>query len=128
MKNPKNFDYDKKKPGSTKEYIIQKEFESDRDDINKVFKEPPLIKAIEVNQGSTKIKKTNNSSSKTSVSKNKIKINNSKLSVKKTVRKSFYCGISYIYWIRTNPSPIIKIQIINIYCLFIWIIHHCIGK
>ena len=87
MKNPKNFDYDKKKPGSTKEYIIQKEFESDKDDINKVFKEPPLIKAIEVNQGSTKIKKTNNSSSKTSVSKNKIKINNSKLSVKKTVDK-----------------------------------------
>ena len=88
MKNPQNFDYDKQKPTSTKQYIIKKESESDKDDINKVFKDPPLIKAIEVNQGvSTKIKKSNNSLSKTSISKNKIKVNNSKISMKKTVDK-----------------------------------------
>ena len=58
MKNSKNFDYDKQKPTSTKQHIIQKESESDKDDINKMFKDPPLIKAVEVNQGSsTKIKK-----------------------------------------------------------------------
>ena len=62
MKNPKNFDYDKQKPFSTKQYIIQKESESNKDDINKFLNEPPLIKGIEVTQGPpTKTKKSNKS-------------------------------------------------------------------
>ena len=88
MKNPKNFDYDKQKPKNTKQYIIQKELESNNDDINKIFNEPPLIKAIEVKQGPpSKLKKTNKSTSKSTISKNKMKINDSKLSFKKTVDK-----------------------------------------
>ena len=88
MKNPKNFDFDKQKPNSTKQYIIQKESESDIDDINKIFNNPPLIKAIEVKQGShSKLKKVNKSVSKSTIGKNKMKINDSKLSFKKTVDK-----------------------------------------
>ena len=88
MKNPKNFDYDKQKPNNTKQYIIQKELESNNDDINKIFNEPPLIKAIEVKQGPpSKLKKANKSVSKTTIGKNKMKINDSKLSFKKTVDK-----------------------------------------
>ena len=34
MKNPKNFDYDKQKPSNSKKYIIQKESELNKDDIN----------------------------------------------------------------------------------------------
>ena len=91
MRNPKNFDYDKKKPSDTKQYIIQKEIvsESNKDNIIQILTEPPLIKAIEVNQGTTtKKKKTNTSISKNSTSKNKIKVNNSKISFKKTVDKN----------------------------------------
>ena len=88
MKNPKNFDYDKQKPSSTKKYILQNESDTDKDDINKVYSEPPLIKAIEINQDlPSKVLKTNKSQNKTNVSKNKIKVNNSKLSFKKTVDK-----------------------------------------
>ena len=88
MKNPKNFDYDKQKPFSTKQYIIQKESESNKDDINKFLNEPPLIKGIEISQGPpTKTKKANKSVSKSSIVKKNIKINNSKLTFKKTVDK-----------------------------------------
>ena len=84
MKNPKDFDYDKQKPTSIKKYILQNESETNKDDINKVYSEPPLIKGIEVNQGSpSKVLKSNKSQSKTNVSK-KIKVNNSKLSFKNT--------------------------------------------
>ena len=88
MKNPKNFDYDKQKPFNTKQYIIQKEAQSNKDDSNKFINDPPLIKGIEVNQGlPTKTKKPNKSVSKSSLAKNKLKINNSKLSSIKSVDK-----------------------------------------
>ena len=88
MKNPKNFDFDKKKPSSTKQYVIQKELENNEEDINKIFNQPPLIKAIEVSQPPpTKSKKTNKSLNKSSLSKKKMKINNSKQTFKKTVDK-----------------------------------------
>ena len=89
MKNPEKFDYDKKKPESTKKYVLQKEQISNKDeDYNKIINEPPLIKALDFNQStSSKMKKTNKSKSKTNIPKDKMKINNSKLSFKSTVDK-----------------------------------------
>ena len=89
MKNPENFDYDKKKPANIKKYVLQNEQVSNKDeDYNKIMNEPPLIKGIDFKQNtSTKIKKANKSKSKTNISKDKMKINNSKLSFKSTVDK-----------------------------------------
>ena len=89
MRNPENFDYDKKKPANIKKYVLQNEQVSNKDeDYNKIMNEPPLIKGIDFKQNtSTKIKKTNKSKSKTNISKDKMKINNSKLSFKSTVDK-----------------------------------------
>ena len=89
MRNPENFDYDKKKPANIKKYVLQNEQVSNKDeDYNKIMNEPPLIKGIDFKQNtSTKIKKANKSKSKTNISKDKMKINNSKLSFKSTVDK-----------------------------------------
>ena len=91
MRNPKNFDYDKQRPCRTKQYIVQKELESNNsneEEINKILNEPPLIKAIEVTQPPpAKPKKTNKSLNKSSTSKKKMKINNSKRTFKNTVDK-----------------------------------------
>ena len=113
MKNPKNFDYDKQKPNNTKQYIIQKGSESINDDVDKIFNEPPLIKAIEVKQGPPcKLKKTNKSVSKSTLGKNKMKINDSKLSFKKTVDKKEKIqnldDISNISEIKNSKNIIIK--------------------
>ena len=92
MKNPKNFDYDKQRPNNTKKYIIQGESDiNNKDDYNKIFNEPPLIKVMEINQGPpNKAKKSNKSMSKSSVitnntNTNKLKGNNAKKTNKKTV-------------------------------------------
>ena len=81
MKNPKNFDYDKQKPFSTKPCLIKSETESNNDE----YRKPPINKGVEIAQGGrlTKSPKTN----KSSLSKNKIKNNSSKISYKKTVDK-----------------------------------------
>ena len=57
MKNPKNFDYDKKKPTSTKKRVVQTEEDSKSEDYNKIFKEPPLIKGLEISQNQSKNEK-----------------------------------------------------------------------
>ena len=80
MKNSKNFDYDKKRPSLSKTHITQTESESNKDDYNQLFSEPPLVKGIDLTQ-ETKTKKstkTSKSVSKTSLSitnKNKLKLN-----------------------------------------------------
>ena len=71
MKNAKNFDYDKKKP-SQKKYIIQSETHSKNDDYVQMFKEPPLVKGIEITQD-TKNKKSVKTSK--SVSRTSLKLN-----------------------------------------------------
>ena len=72
MKNAKNFDYDKKKPSSQKKYIIQSETHSKNDDYIQMFKEPPLVKGIEITQD-TKNKKSVKTSK--SVSRTSLKLN-----------------------------------------------------
>ena len=72
MKNAKNFDYDKKKPSSQKKYIIQSETHSKNDDYIQMFKEPPLVKGIEITQ-ETKNKKSVKTSK--SVSRTSLKLN-----------------------------------------------------
>ena len=72
MKNAKNFDYDKKKPSSKKKYIIQSETHSKNDDYIQMFKEPPLVKGIEITQD-TKNKKSVKTSK--SVSRTSLKLN-----------------------------------------------------
>ena len=72
MKNAKNFDYDKKKPTSQKKYIIQSESHSKNDDYVQMFKEPPLVKGIEITQD-TKNKKSVKTSK--SVSRTSLKLN-----------------------------------------------------
>ena len=72
MKNAKNFDYDKKKPSSQKKYIIQSETHSKNDDYVQMFKEPPLVKGIEITQD-TKNKKSVKTSK--SVSRTSLKLN-----------------------------------------------------
>ena len=72
MKNAKNFDYDKKKPSSQKKYIIQTETHSKNDDYIQMFKEPPLVKGIEITQD-TKNKKSVKTSK--SVSRTSLKLN-----------------------------------------------------
>ena len=72
MKNAKNFDYDKKKPSSQKKYIIQSETHSKKDDYIQMFKEPPLVKGIEITQD-TKNKKSVKTSK--SVSRTSLKLN-----------------------------------------------------
>ena len=72
MKNAKNFDYDKKKPTSQKKYIIQSETHSKNDDYIQMFKEPPLVKGIEITQD-TKNKKSVKTSK--SVSRTSLKLN-----------------------------------------------------
>ena len=72
MKNAKNFDYDKKKPSSQKKYIIQSETHSKNDDYVQMFKEPPLVKGIELTQD-TKNKKSVKTSK--SVSRTSLKLN-----------------------------------------------------
>ena len=72
MKNAKNFDYDKKKPSSQKKYIIQSETHSKNDDYVQMFKEPPLVKGIEITQ-ETKNKKSVKTSK--SVSRTSLKLN-----------------------------------------------------
>ena len=72
MKNAKNFDYDKKKPSSQKKYIIQTETHSKNDDYVQMFKEPPLVKGIEITQD-TKNKKSVKTSK--SVSRTSLKLN-----------------------------------------------------
>ena len=72
MKNTKNFDYDKKKPSSQKKYIIQTETHSKNDDYVQMFKEPPLVKGIEITQD-TKNKKSVKTSK--SVSRTSLKLN-----------------------------------------------------
>ena len=72
MKNAKNFDYDKKKPTSQKKYIIQSETHSKNDDYVQMFKEPPLVKGIEITQD-TKNKKSVKTSK--SVSRTSLKLN-----------------------------------------------------
>ena len=72
MKNAKNFDYDKEKPSSQKKYIIQTETHSKNDDYIQMFKEPPLVKGIEITQD-TKNKKSVKTSK--SVSRTSLKLN-----------------------------------------------------
>ena len=72
MKDAKNFDYDKKKPSSQKKYIIQSETHSKNDDYIQMFKEPPLVKGIEITQD-TKNKKSVKTSK--SVSRTSLKLN-----------------------------------------------------
>ena len=72
MKNSKNFDYDKKKPSLSKKYIMQTETDTSKEDYIQMFREPPLVKGIEITQGSitNKSTKTSKSVSKTSLTIN----------------------------------------------------------
>ena len=93
MRNPKNFDFDKKKPITLKQCMIKSDTESNNDDINK----SPFIKGVEITQITSNNRRksnksfnsynNNNNINKTSLSKNKKKNNTSKISFKKTADK-----------------------------------------
>ena len=107
MKNAKNFDYDKKRPSLAKKYIInQKEKETNKDDYEQIFSEPPLVKGIEVGQNTTKKnpKKTSKSVSKTSLvlNKNKIKLNKTNKSNSKDKESDKISNISDIKSLNQN--------------------------
>ncbi len=107
MKNAKNFDYDKKRPSLAKKYIInQKEKETNKDDYEKIYKKPNLIKRIEVGQNTTKKnpKKTSKSVSKTSLvlNKNKIKLNKTNKSNSKDKESDKISNISDIKCLNKN--------------------------
>ena len=107
MKNAKNFDYDKKRPSLAKKYIInQKEKETNKDDYEQIFSEPPLVKGIEVGQNTTKKnpKKTSKSVSKTSLvlNKNKIKLNKTNKSNSKDKESDKISNISDIKSLKQN--------------------------
>ena len=107
MKNAKNFDYDKKRPSLAKKYIInQKEKETNKDDYEQIFSEPPLVKGIEVGQNTTKKnpKKTSKSVSKTSLvlNKNKIKLNKTNKSNSKDKESDKISNISDIKCLNKN--------------------------
>ena len=75
MKNSKNFDYDKKKPSLSKKYVMQTETDTSKEDYIQMFREPPLVKGIEITQGSITNKSTKTSKS---VSKTSLTINSKK--------------------------------------------------
>ncbi len=107
MKNAKNFDYDKKRPSLAKKYIInQKEKETNKDDYEQIFSEPPLVKGIEVGQNTKKKnpKKTSKSVSKTSLvlNKNKIKLNKTNKSNSKDKESDKISNISDIKCLNKN--------------------------
>ena len=107
MKNAKNFDYDKKRPSLAKKYIInQKEKETNKDDYEQIFSEPPLVKGIEVGQNTKKKnpKKTSKSVSKTSLvlNKNKIKLNKTNKSNSKDKESDKISNISDIKSLNQN--------------------------
>ena len=107
MKNAKNFDYDKKRPSLAKKYIInQKEKETNKDDYEQIFSEPPLVKGIQVGQNTTKKnpKKTSKSVSKTSLvlNKNKIKLNKTNKSNSKDKESDKISNISDIKSLNQN--------------------------
>ena len=107
MKNAKNFDYDKKRPSLAKKYIInQNEKETNKDDYEQIFSEPPLVKGIEVGQKTTKKnpKKTSKSVSKTSLvlNKNKIKLNKTNKSNSKDKESDKISNISDIKSLNQN--------------------------
>jgi len=107
MKNAKNFDYDKKRPSLAKKYIInQKEKETNKDDYEQIFSEPPLVKGIEVGQNTKKknSKKTSKSVSKTSLvlNKNKIKLNKTNKSNSKDKESDKISNISDIKSLNQN--------------------------